>query len=284
MIKRKIHSPIIIKKKLISKKTTKYSMPFIEELEYKYLLKYWHFLKFAEDDIIRGLNSKYDIFTDWNGKFGSGISEIAVGTERVIYALLNGKIAGQPNSSPVSSDLFFETEDAFIHIDLKSVITSDGTIKNKKGQTTDNITDFNTSIFVGTNQNSYRGYATYKKGPNKGTKREYVPNLPTYYTKKDGTKKPTLTFFVTILSNSITMETELISIMCMPNGILEPHYQERPLKFGKNPDKTRYDFSKAYKFELLHDTPNRIKIIYKNPKMSDWVMKKLSFYLNIIKE
>ena len=33
----------------------------IEQLEYKYLKKYWYFLKYAEDEIIRGFDSKNDI-------------------------------------------------------------------------------------------------------------------------------------------------------------------------------------------------------------------------------
>ncbi len=43
----------------------------IEELENKYLMKYWYFLKYAEDDIIAGFNSKNDIFEDWKGLYGS---------------------------------------------------------------------------------------------------------------------------------------------------------------------------------------------------------------------
>ncbi|WP_449460509.1 hypothetical protein [Streptococcus suis] len=130
------------------------SLQEIEKLEHKYLMKYWYFLKFVEDEIVRGMLSMDEIRNDWQGRYGNtegGTSLFDVGCERIVYALLNGKIAGQPNSSPVSSDLFFEVEDAYIHIDLKSVTTNEGQDK------TDNIGDFNTSIFVGENQNSYRG-------------------------------------------------------------------------------------------------------------------------------
>ena len=39
----------------------------LEELEHKYLMKYWYFLKFVEDDIVRGMLSMEDIRADWNG-------------------------------------------------------------------------------------------------------------------------------------------------------------------------------------------------------------------------
>lgn len=256
---------------------SKLTLKQIEELEHKYLMKYWYFLKYAEDEIILGFDSKNDILEDWKGLYGSedgGISDFAVGSERIIYALLNGKIAGQPNSSPVSSDLFFEINDAYIHIDLKSVITTDGA-KN----TTDNIGDFNTSIFIGQNQNSYKGNIIVNKGRENEEIRPYVPNLPTIYSKRNGEKKINLTYFVTILNNAITLKTELISIMCVPNGKLEEHYKERPLKAGKNPDKIRFNFKECNSFELLENTPKRVKIVYKNPDMTESLKHKLNFYL-----
>ena len=247
------------------------SLKKLEALEHKYLMKYWYFLKFVEDDIIKGLHSKEEIRLDWDGKYKS--SEFDVGCERIIYALLNGKIAGQPNSSPVSSDLFFEVDDAFIHIDLKTVTTKAGTVKGK-----DNIGDFNTDIFIGENQNSYRGKINVRtqKRP-----RPYKPNLPVYYTKENGDKKITLTYFVCILNNAITQRAELISIMCMPNGLLEKQYGRRPLKAGKNPGKTRFNFSETPTFELLPGEKKRVRIIYKNPEMSEWVKNRLKLYLEI---
>jgi hypothetical protein len=67
--------------------------------------------------------------------------------------------------------------------------------------------------------------------------------------------------------------------MCFPNGKLQEHYGSRPLKAGKNPGKARYNFSKVPTFELLKGNKKRVRIIHKNPEMSEYVKNKLSFYL-----
>ena len=95
----------------------------IEELEHTYLEECYHFLKFVERRRLRGIETKEAIKEDWIKKWdpeeeGKGIARFAVGAERIVYALFNAQGFGQPNSSPVGSDLFFETHDAFIHIDL----------------------------------------------------------------------------------------------------------------------------------------------------------------------
>lgn len=239
----------------------------IEKLEYKYLKKYFYFLKFAENEMLYGFNTKEKIRGDWEKFYNA--SQFAVGAERIVYALLNGKGIGQPNSNPVSSDLFFEVEDAFIHIDMKTVETK-------------NIGDFNTSIFVGTNQNSYKG----KMDVSGKGERPYTPNLPTYYTINGKNKKICLTYFITILSDPKTMEIEVISILCMPNGMLEPIYKKDVLKAGKNPDKTRFRFSKVPYFALLGNGEDhlRVKVVYFNENMDSKLKKKLEFYEKIYKE
>jgi len=58
----------------------------LETLEHKYLMKYWHFLKFVEDEIVRGMLSMEDIRNDWQGLYGNedgGISQFDVGSERI---------------------------------------------------------------------------------------------------------------------------------------------------------------------------------------------------------
>jgi hypothetical protein len=235
----------------------------IEEREYHYLIKYYHFLKFAEDELFKGFRTKQDIEPDWLGLYKSGISDFAVGAERIVYSLLNGKGIGQPNSCPVGSDLFFEVDDAYIHIDLKTVgATLNPKKENKKNKIpawSNNIDDYVNSIFVGTNQNSYKGKMLVTRGKDKGKLREYIPNLPTFYTNKN---KLCLSYFITILYDKDNLDILVMSIVCMPNGELENYYSNRVLQAGKKLDKTRFRFIDVQDFELLEHKPKRIKVIY----------------------
>lgn len=226
-------------------------------------------MKYVEDEMFYGFRTKEIIKNDWKGlygkKDGKGISDFAVGAERIVYALLNGKGIGQPNSSPVGSDLFFEVEDAYIHIDMKTVQQ-------------ENIGDFTSTIFVGRNQNSYKGKILIKS--NKSF-REYIPALPTYYNKGKNLEKICLTYFITILYNRDTLDIYVIAISCMPNGELEKYYGSRVLCAGKNIDKARFNIKEVNKFELLPDSPDRIKIIYFNQDIEESLNKKLKLFYDL---
>lgn len=243
----------------------------IEEKEKKYLNKYYHFMKYTEDEMLNGFRTKEKIKNDWIGYYGTNISDFAVGAERIVYALFNGKGIGQPNSCPVGADLFFEVEDAYIHIDLKTVQL-------------DNIGDYNTNIFVGLNQNSYEGNMIVE--PVKGEKQEirkYNPSLPYYYCKGETDQKPCLSYFATILYDKNTLDIYIISLLCMPNGLLEKVYGSMALKAGKNPDKTRYCFTETDKF-ISFDSEKRIKCVIRDDakiKSNASIRSKLKYYLSL---
>ncbi len=258
----------------------------IEELEYKYLNKYYHFLKFAEDELLYGFKTKERIEDDWLGMYKSGISDFAVGAERIVYSLLNGKGIGIPNSAPVGADLFFEVKDAFIHIDLKTVGTTLTPRKkgHPNGAKSDNIGDYNSSIFVGINQNSYKGRMVVNEGKNNEELREYTPSLPTIYNKGRENEKVCLSYFVTILYDKDTLDTLVMSIVCMPNGELEPHYGTRVLQAGKNIDKTRFRFTDVTDFEILDSNYKRIKVVYFDKSMNESYKKKLAFFEQLFDE
>jgi len=225
-------------------------------------------LKFVEDELLFGFQTKFAIKDDWISKWnpneeGKGISDFATGAERIIYSLLNGKGIGQPNSAPIGSDLFFEVADAFIHIDLKTVQTR-------------NIGDYSSNIFVGNNQNSYNGKLDINK-------KEIIYEeacLPHYYTLSKKEKKPCLTYFITILYEEAHLEILNINIISMPNGALNPVYEKDVLKAGKikfpighskrdsNAKSVRYNWKKCQKFRLLSKDAKRIKIVYFNENMN----------------
>ena len=255
----------------------------IEKLELKYLEKYYYFLKFAEDELLDGFKTKEVIKDDWIDKYKSGISDFSVGAERIVYSMLNGKGIGQPNSSPVGSDLFFEVNDAFINIDLKTV----GTTLNKRkkldplGAWADNIGDYKSTIFVGTNQNSYTGEMLVYEGKKNEYTRDYYASLPTFYNKGKTNEKICLTYFITILYDKDTLDILVMCIVCMPNGELESHYKERVLSAGKNIEKTRFRFSKVTNFELLQLPRKRIKVVYFKKDMDVRFKKKLKYFEDI---
>jgi hypothetical protein len=234
----------------------------LEKLECKYLTKYYHFLKFTQDEILKGLDTKNEIKDDWFHKWNTGekekkISDFNTGAERVIYALINSKGIGTPNSCPVGSDLMFEIDDAFIHIDLKTVQTS-------------NIGDFANSIFVGNNQISYNS-----KYEVSNTEREFNgANLPHFY-KKDGKRKYCLTYFLSILHDSETFETLCIYITCFPNGMLQPIYGGDVFNAGKNPDKVRFNIKDCRDFRLINQ--RRLMVVYFNENIEEEYRKKLKF-------
>jgi len=239
----------------------------IEIIEEKYLKKFFYLMKYAEDEMMFGFQTKEEIKDDWFGKYGTEISNFAVGAERIIYALMNGKGVGQPNSCPVGSDMFFEVKDAFIHIDLKTVQTR-------------NIGDITKSIFVGRNQNSYKGKMIVSKKKGK-IKRNYEPALPTFYNKGKKNEKICLSYFITILYEDVNLNILNINIICMPNGELENHYKIKVLQAGKNLDKTRFRFSEIPNFELLDKEAKRIKVIYFDKDMKEEYKRKLKLYEEI---
>ena len=243
----------------------------IEELEKKYLNKYYHFLKFAEDEMLSGFKTKDDIKDDWWGMYSPGISGFSTGAERIVYSMLNGKGIGQPNSSPVGSDLFFEVKDAYIHIDLKTVSAS--LLKDKA-----NIGDYTRSIFVGRNQNSYKGDILVR---GQTRPRPYRPHLPTYYNKGKHNEKICLSYFINILYDENTLDTLVMCIVCMPNGELEPVYKTDVLSAGKKIDETRFRFTNTPKFRLLRENDYRVKVVVFKEDMDEAYKKKLSFFQEI---
>lgn len=233
----------------------------IEFWEHEYLEQIYYLLAIDINKLIDGLNTKEKIRDDWEQYImGNNLSEIATGSERIFYWLFNQ--LGIPNSAPVGSDLFFETYNAFVHIDIKTVTKS-------------NITaDFNNRIIIGKNQNSYAGKIIKHNGEFKET---YHPQLPTFYTI-NGKRKICLTYFIVILNEEIEKDIKTIILTCMPNGELAPYYEDRivnnnsirygPLAPGKNDTEARFRYIETKYFKLLENKPLRTKILYWDEKIA----------------
>ncbi|MCD7781412.1 MAG: hypothetical protein LUG89_01755 [Methanosphaera sp.] len=221
----------------------------IEFWEHEYLEQIYFLLKNDEKIMRDGFRTKEEIRSDWEQFLGNSTSDFATGAERIFYNLFNN--FGKPISSPIGSDLFFETYNAYVHIDIKTV-----TLKN--------IGDFHRNIFVGDNQNSYKGNITYEDGH----KQHYEGNLPTFYSKTNGDKKICLTYFIGILYNQDDLHINVIFLSCMPNGELSETYEPDVLSAGKNKGKIRFNYTSVDKFKLLNDHPSRTKILLFEPEDS----------------
>lgn len=214
----------------------------IETLELKYLNTIKSLIEGNLNNILNNLNSMNQISEYW--KDISTDEGFDTGSERIIYSVLQrGGDLGEPNSSPVGSDLMFQNSDAFVHIDLKTC------------QPTNNLRD-HWETPVGKNQNSYKYDILVRN-----EKRPYDPHLPTHYGGK-----PTLTYFITILySKNLQSEFKVanINVSCMPNGSLTNVYQNSPLGPGKNIGQARFMMANCYEFKKLVNE-KRVKIIYEN--------------------
>lgn len=237
----------------------------IEFWENEYLNQIYYLLNIDKEKMLSGFDTKEDIRQDWEKFLGAETSDFATGSERIFYWLFSQ--FGVPNSSPIGSDMFFETYNAYVHIDIKTVTLA-------------NIGDFKRNIFVGDNQNSYIGNINVRgKEP-----RPYRGNLPTYYTKRDGGEKVCLTYFIVILYDESNLDIQTIAITCMPNGALNSVYGDDVISAGKNPGKIRFNYTKTKYFELLEDKPMRTKVLLWNENMSPEVQVDMKELKNIYLE
>jgi hypothetical protein len=218
-------------------------------LEKDYFDQIYFYLRFNQQRMIWGLESKNDIRADWWDKFTKSekqILEFARGTERIFYWLLT--TLWMPNSSPISSDLFFESCNAFIHIDIKTAKI-------------DNPSDYKGKVAFGKNQTSYDADKTQT-----GKSTQINPNLPQYYNKDEEKEKPCLTYIIQLIHKPLTFDIIAILLISVPNGQLYSVYKNDIVGAGKSKDLSmRYEYKNNFTFNTLPDEPSRVKFIYFNP-------------------
>ena len=98
----------------------------IELIENRYFKEIYFFVEKNLAWFLERLKSKNEIKKDWLGVFKATSreaydksSELDIGAERVVHNLFGQYRIFAVNSSPIGSDLMFETPDAFIHIEVK---------------------------------------------------------------------------------------------------------------------------------------------------------------------
>ncbi|MEN6511491.1 MAG: hypothetical protein ABFD00_06615 [Chloroherpetonaceae bacterium] len=224
----------------------------LENIEFweKYYLDQMEFMLLKDKDkMINALNSKDEIKNDWIDIYKKKSCDIDRGAERVYFWLLNQ--IGFPNSTPIGSDLLYETTNSFIHIDVKT--TSYHT--SLKGETKLNSGDYRGLVSVGKNQTSYQ--YTDETGFT------HEANLPYIYKSKN---KFCLTYIIHLIydkevdGNLKILALVLISI---PNGALHDIYGNTICGGSKNKNEAfRYKYKENPYFQLLQDKPFRFKILY----------------------
>lgn len=239
-----------------------------KEIEFweKYYLDQIDFMLLKDKDkMINALNSKDEIKDDWIEVYRKKVSDIDRGAERVYYWLLNQM--GFPNSTPIGSDLLYETSNAFIHIDVKT--SSYYTITN--GKKSLNTGDYKGLVSIGKNQTSYH-YTD-----DKGVKHE--ANLPFIYKTKN---KICLTYIIHLIYDKKkdgNLKILALLLIAIPNGELHKIYGDKICGGSKNKNEAfRYRYKENPYFQLLENKPYRFKILYLEKKVE--VENILGFKIN----
>ena len=223
----------------------------LETLEKDYFDQLYFYLKSNEQRMMIGLNSKDSIRDDWISKYEEGAqqrknSDIARGAERIFYWLLT--TIWVPNSSPIGSDLFFETYNAFIHIDTKTA-------------NIDNVSDYKGKVALSANQTSYEASRTHT-----GIPTSVHASLPKYYNIGKKTEKPCLTYIIQIIHDIKSMEIIAVLLICIPNGQLYDVYENKIVGAGKGKNVSmRYEYKVNPFFQTLGNNYYRVKFLFHQP-------------------
>lgn len=227
----------------------------IEEIEKRYLDELDFFIKERLALFLERLKSKNKIKKDWLSVFKATsreaydrASELDKGAQRVIHNLFGQYMAFSVNSSPIGSDLMFETHDSFVHLEVKTATDS-------------NTADFKGKIQISQNQTSYS--VTKTKA---GNSYPFKASLPKVYSNG----KICLTYVIQIIHNNNDDLPKIIFLYCIPNGELFSTYgncvnagkKEKNLNRLTSKGDVRFLYKDASRFENLKNESSRIKIIY----------------------
>ena len=199
----------------------------LERLELDYLNTIYAMILSHLQDILQRFYLRIKLYDFWKRQFRESeelkrLSDLGVGAERVFHTIFARRTDWLPSSIPVGSNLFYETEGAFINIDIKSVYV-------------ENSWDYFGAAEVGERQTSYSMQHTW------GALEKFVPQLPPYY-ELDGMEKPCLTYIMQIIHVDIDQILEkkydpnliALILLCVPNGLLYREYEEKIIEEPKS--------------------------------------------------
>lgn len=234
---------------------TKKEMMYIEHWEHYYLEQMYFMLLRDENKMISIINSKDEIKADWIKVYRKKSCDIDRGAERVFQWLLH--FLGIPNSTPIGSDIMYETSNAFIHLDVKTT----SYMTKTDGVPTINTGDFHGLVPLIANQTSYKSIS--KKGIHRDA------NLPKFYSSK---RKLCLTYIIHLIHDKEpdgNIKILALVLISVPNGALKPLYGEKICGVGKTPGNAfRYLYYQEPTYSTLENNLYRFKNLYLHPDFS----------------
>lgn len=199
---------------------------FIEKLEHHYLILLDNIICSNIQQIASLFAKRFEMYNDWKDLLNTGlkrITDLGIGAERVFWKIIaNSFPAWSPVPLFIGSNLFFETDDVFVHIDIKSVYA-------------DNMRDYGGLVEVGDAQTSYPMKNKW------GAQQEFMPKIrPTYIIS--GKEKYSLTYFIQIIyekperiiNNRLDPGPVALVLISLPNGNLYDIYGEDIVKYPKS--------------------------------------------------
>jgi len=254
----------------------------IEELEYRYLNKLDEMIKNNISNIVSAFKRRFLIYKDWINYLETErkrLTDLGIGAERVFWKIISNSFYDWcPVALFIGSNLFFETAEAFINIDVKTVYV-------------DNLRDYMGLVEVGDAQTSYPMTKTY------GALEPFKPKIKPYY-NVNGVRKYSLAYFIQIVYEKpeIIMSMNLdqgpiaILLISMPNGMLYDIYGDEIVRYPKSyitregrrirPANYRYYYSEEPCYKLLQSKPCNYRIrLYFNEKYNGYYREGL--YLRI---
>jgi hypothetical protein len=240
----------------------------IESLELRYLNIIYNITSQNLKEILDRFYLRIKLYSSWKKQFAESeevkrLSDLGIGAERVFHTIFAKTTNWLPSSIPVGSNLFYECDDAFINIDIKSVYV-------------ENSWDYLGVAEVGERQTSYPMQNTW------GATEKFIPQLPCYYEINDN-KKICLSYILQIIHIDIDKILEgkhdpnaiALILLAVPNGLLYKKYGEKIIeepksyhyKKGKRyrPANFRYAYHNCPWFVELKEKGNeafRVRIIF----------------------
>jgi len=183
-------------------------------------------LKYLQE-ILERFYLRIKLYSFWKKQFTSSeeikrLSDLGVGAERVFHTIFAKSTNWSPSSIPVGSNLFYESDKAFVNVDIKSIYV-------------ENSWDYLGVSEVGERQTSYPMQNTW------GAKEKFMPQLPVYYEINDK-QKPCLTYIIQIIHVDIDRILEkkydpnaiAFILLAVPNGLLYEKYGEKIIEEPKS--------------------------------------------------